>query len=642
MPSTPTSLHGGRPRRRVRLAMAIDAAVVVLLVAAAIIAVGGGFRFEVAGARLTARGAERPLLMALALLAVRWWVARGVGAFGSAPGSARRALGRWVRPSADAEPDVEIARPGQAFVLSVAGLVAAGAVLLHAQLGQMDGVPDFGDPLFSMWRIAWVFRQLQGDPRSLFDANIFHPERLTLTLSDAMLLPSLTAAPLLAASLPLVTTYNVVLLSGFLLSGVTAYLLIARLTGSASAAFVGALLYGFHPFRFEHYSHLELQMTHWMPLALLFLHRFVETARWPHAMAAALCLVAQLYSSLYYGVFFPLYAGAVLAVLCAVLRPRATRLLLPLTVATILAVSAAVPLARPYVAAQEVKGERPRSEVAAYSATPADYLRPHHRSALYAGRLLPEVHGERALFPGTTALALSAVGLVPPVGAVRLAYAAGLIVAFDMSTGLNGVLYPPLYEWLMPVRGMRVPARFSIILGISLAVLAAFGVRRLLARCGTSAQRAVALAAIVGLAIVDLRPVLVLERVWPEPPAIHGSIAGRDDVVLAEFPFAIDGAIDSLPQMYFSHWHGRAMVNGYSGFFPPSYQPLLDELEGFPGPAALDALRSRGVTHVSLTCALMPNDCGPMLRAADDTPALRAVAAATWEGQPARLYELRE
>ena len=53
-------------------------------------------------------------------------------------------------------------------------------------------------------------------------------------------------------------------------------------------------------------------------------------------------------------------------------------------------------------------------------------------------------------FPGTLPLVLSAVALVPPVGAIRLAYAAGLVAAFDMSLGFNGVTYKHLYRWLLP------------------------------------------------------------------------------------------------------------------------------------------------------------------------------------------------
>jgi hypothetical protein len=67
-----------------------------------------------------------------------------------------------------------------------------------------------------------------------------------------MLLTALAATPLGAAGLAPATTYNVLMIGSFVLSAVATWLLVARLTGSARAAFVAGLLYGFHPFRFEH------------------------------------------------------------------------------------------------------------------------------------------------------------------------------------------------------------------------------------------------------------------------------------------------------------------------------------------------------------------------------------------------------
>ena len=69
-------------------------------------------------------------------------------------------------------------------------LSVATAVMLRAQLRAYTSVPDLGDPLFSMWRLAWVAHQLPVDPRHLFDANIFHPAARTLAYSDAMLAPA--------------------------------------------------------------------------------------------------------------------------------------------------------------------------------------------------------------------------------------------------------------------------------------------------------------------------------------------------------------------------------------------------------------------------------------------------------------------
>ena len=57
-------------------------------------------------------------------------------------------------------------------------------------------MPDLGDPLFSIWRISWVNHQLWRHPLALFDANIFYPERLTLTYSDPVIVPALISAPL--------------------------------------------------------------------------------------------------------------------------------------------------------------------------------------------------------------------------------------------------------------------------------------------------------------------------------------------------------------------------------------------------------------------------------------------------------------
>jgi hypothetical protein len=622
----------------------VDLFIVLTVTASAIIILSGGLAGRVGGVPFTARNPERPVITAVLLLLVRRLFAPDHGAFGTNPGSTRRLVTAWVQPGADAPAAAAVfgGPSRRALGLAALGYAAVAVLMLHVQLGQMRSVPDLGDPLFSMWRIGWVFHQLQGDPRSLFDANIFHPSPLTLTYSDSMLLTSALAAPLLAAGIAPAVTYNVLMVSSFLLSAIATYLLVVRLTGSARAAFIAGLFYGFHPFRFEHYSHLELQMTHWMPLALLALHRFADTRRMRDALLVGACVVAQLYSSMYYAVFFPFYVTAVFGTLVVLARLPVRRLIAPLAVAGVLAAALAVPLARPYVAAQPAKGDRPLVEVDVYSALASDYLRAHHRSALYGNRMLERLQGERALFPGFVVIILALLALVPPIGPIRIAYLAGLLLAFDMSMGLNGAVYEYLYDWFSPVRGMRVPARASIILGISLAVLAAFSVRSLLARVRTERGRALAFSLIVLAFLVDLRPTIELEPVWPTPPAIYAAISGRDDVVLAEFPFSIDGSIDALPQMYFSIWHGRAMINGYSGFFPSTYDPLLNTIWKFPGPETLEAFRARGVTHITVTCGLMrqPADCDDMLRRVESSPSFRQVAASRWEGQPARLYEM--
>src|SRR5204862_6460212 len=90
---------------------------------------------------------------------------------------------------------------------------------------------------------------------------------------------------------------------------------------------------------------------------------------------------------------------------------------------------------------------------------------------------------ERRLFPGFVAIALAIVGLWPgsrhDARRARLAYALGLLLAFDVSLGFNGFVYRALYDYFLPFRALRIPARMGIMVGFSLAVLAGYGAARL-------------------------------------------------------------------------------------------------------------------------------------------------------------------
>ncbi len=611
-----------------------------LVILAAAIALSGGLSVRLGGQRLTARSPDRAALAALAVVALRVALDRRTRPFAGVRPLARKVRDRVYVPLQDPIVPSAARRPWRSRTVALAGFSVFAAVLLFPQLQRMDSVPDLGDPLFSIWRFGWVFHKLGGDPRPLFSPNVFYPHPLTLTYSDSMLLPALTTAPFLAAGMHPVVAYNLVMILSFIASAFAMYLLAERLTGSPAASFIAGLLFGFYPYRFEHYSHFELQMTYCMPLALLALHRFLTGARTRDAVAFALLCAAQLYSSMYYAVFFTLYVAALLACHCLLQRPSLRRMLGPAVIAGGLALVLALPLARTYSSAR--LGDRDAATVAYYSATAADYLRAHPRSATWGNHTLPGRMPERALFPGVMILLLAAVALIPPLGVTRAAYAGALLVAFEMSRGFNSLFYPYLYEWLPFIRGLRVPARASILVGLTLALLAGFGVRRLMAGRPAWLQHGVLAVLVVAIAI-DLRPLLRLVPVWLEPPPIYGLVSGSTDVVLAEFPFGGNPTrfTPNVPFMYFSLWHWAPMVNGYSGHSPPGQVDFEVALTGFPDASAIDLLRARGATHVTINCALYRGGCEELVAVADALPAFRVVASGKWQGAPVRLYELQ-
>ena len=621
---------------RRHLAITLDILIVLLAVVVAAIVTLDGFIIQFSDFRISFRTPSRALLWLIVATLLRLVVDRRTGPLGFTFPSWRPLL----RLRTDPDPFRAGPAPGlrRRVTFASLGIALALAILVHDQLQQPYSVPDYGDPLFSMWRMSWVVHQLIADPSHLFDANIFYPQSLTLTLSDPMILPALMAAPLLAIGVHPVVVYNLVLLSAFWFSGIATYLLVERLTASPRAAFIAGLMYACYSYRFDHYGHLELQMTQWMPLGLLALHLFLSTGRWPYAIAFGLAAVAQLYSSMYYAVFFAIYAVVIGAGLFIVHRPSLRQLMVPTLAATVVAALMAAPLVRSFVAGQPLKAERLTDEIRYYSAVPLDYLRANRYSAAWRDRALPP-QPERALFPGVTPLALAMVGLTPPLSAMSLVYAGGLLVSLDGSLGFNGAFYPLLHRWFLPIRGLRVPARWSALVGLTLAILAGFGTRRVLAWCQSRRMQRAIIASLVAAVVIDAWPALALTPVWKEPPAIYQTVKARRDVVLAEFPVQTN-EVFNIPFMYFSLWHWAPMVNGYSGFIPKSYTTLAQDLRDFPRGNTVAALRQRGVTHVTVNCALGHEGCEETMSLMRQSTHLRLLSEARWQGGPVQLFEI--
>jgi len=130
---------------------------------------------------------------------------------------------------------------------------------------------------------------------------------------------------------------------------------------------------------------------------------------------------------------------------------------------------------------------------------------------------------------------------------------------------------------------------------------------------------------------------LTLARGWDPPPPFYQRLKNTPGVVLAEFPFDQDAA-RNLPFMYFSLWHWRPMVNGYSGIVPASYEARYRELRGFPDARAIAALRTIGVTHVFVHYEAMRKWVGPdAAEAVRQSPDLQIVDVADDVG----LYRVR-
>ena len=95
--------------------------------------------------------------------------------------------------------------------------------------------------------------------------------------------------------------------------------------------------------------------------------------------------------------------------------------------------------------------------------------------------------------------------------------------------------------------------------------------------------------------------------------------------------------------MYFSTFHWNTLVNGYSGFSPPSYFELRDKLEHFPDDTALADIRRRHVTHVVVHGGLYREGAySELVRRLERCADLeRVIVVPSSQGREMRLYRVR-
>jgi len=480
-------------------------------------------------------------------------------------------------------------------------LVALTVVVTWPQAMHLStSVTDFGDPLLNSWTLAWVAHQLPADPRHLFDAPIFHPETGTLAYSEPLLLPGIVMAPVHWLGGDAILAHNLLLVIGYVSSGLAMYFLVRRLTGHNGAALVSAAIFTVYPYRLEEYAKVQLQLAGFVPLALYAVHRLIDRPSWRASLMLAGAMTAQIYTCLYYGIYGPVVVGVVW--LAGLVRAGDRRIGVVKYAALAAVVSAvlAIPLVGPYRAAARVVGERSMDEVDRGSAAAGDYLRAHPDNALYGQPDHPGT-GERRLFPGYVIPALALGGLAPPLTWPVVAYAAAAAVSANLSLGLNAPGYRWLYDWVWPFRAVRVPARFAMLLGLTLAVLGGFGFERLCRGRGGRVQ-AVLVVLAIALVTIESRPRSLELSALPDPaPAVYAWLAAQPRGVVCEYPVGnLQGRVgpQDATYMYYGirHWH--PLVNGYSGFVPPSYLELLDRLRSFPDETSMAYLRERGVTYL--------------------------------------------
>lgn len=160
-----------------------------------------------------------------------------------------------------------------------------------------------------------------------------------------------------------------------------------------------------------------------------------------------------------------------------------------------------------------------------------------------------------------------------------------------------------LHAWVPGFKGIRVPARYAVFVAFSLAVLAGYGFSRLAKALKTPGRRAALAAGL--LLLINMEYLAVPQRMQRVPvgediPPTYRWLKSRPgNAAVLELPF-LQPIGREAAYMYFSLFHGKPIVNGYSGFIPPATNYIRQVFKTFPSWECLDVLRTLDVRYLVL------------------------------------------
>lgn len=357
-------------------------------------------------------------------------------------------------------------------------------------------------------------------------------------------------------------------------------------------------------------------------------------------IAAAVCYAACNYFGLFLSVLLPL--SFLPLVFGRWLSGKFWGLLL-LSVAVAALASSPILYAQ-FHAKSEYDWDREEDLLYRLSAQPRDYMRPH-RMPLVEGPDLKDP--ERPLWtlgPGPFKFVLAAAGIIAGLSVRRhrrwtlflilfggFAFVLSLGLSWEFDDALRPELRPtahaPIDHWqpyhalmqLHPGLALaRSPFRFAFFVHLALALLSAValdglwtagrtlaGGRTMWVRSGLMVVTALGCVALGGYAAVEILPT---RQVFSKPPTLDRDWirwltknSDPDRPILC-LPFPMGAGVGDYERtaqfMIEQTGHRRAMVGGYSGFFPPSFLDLKALLTDFPDEVVINELRRRRVEFI--------------------------------------------
>jgi hypothetical protein len=479
------------------------------------------------------------------------------------------------------------------LVLTLALTYPLAAHFADGFVGPAPGRVDWGIGAWSNWWVKTALLNLGQSP--FYTDYMFYPEGISLATHDFDFPTALIIMPVYLAFRG-AAAFNGAIFLSFVLAGYTTYLLALRLIADRRAAFFAGLLFTFTPYHLSKLfiGHLNLAQVQWIPLYILLFFLWARGGAWRNGLLAALMLVVNArVGGWVYAIYCCIFSLAVV-IYPAVAGERVRRavvlrrFLLVFALFCLLVCPLVADFLRIWLTQRLPSGHNPYT----YSADLLGFFIPSHVQTW--GRILqsslsgllnypfsdPWIYEMVGYYLGYTACFLAAYAVIKQrrgrvtfwlvIGLFFLVLAMGPFLVINQQRLPIPLLYALLN--LLPLFTVSgVPIRFVVMAYLALAVLAGYGLQKLLPRGNNRLY-------------VTLIALILLEYSFvPFPvvgdsdfPTFYKRLGGMsEDFAIVDTGFKLRHQL-----MYYQTIHGKKMLSGWLARVPKARKTRWDwELE---------------------------------------------------------------
>jgi hypothetical protein len=461
-----------------------------------------------------------------------------------------------------------------------------------------DSIIGGGGDTYWCINIMWWFKKSLLDPNLSFynTTYLYYPTGASLAFSDV-------APFLMIISLPLqilfgrIITYNILILSSFILSSFGAYLLVEYLTNDKKASFVAGIIFSFCPQHLmQVLGHLNIVSIQFIPFFILYFLKTVKDGKKKDAVLAAIFLSIASLCTWYNAIYLLLFVGfyVVFSLFEDKEKILDRKVIENLTLVGILSFLLVLPFAYPMFSEMGKSAYMVPSpnESVFYSADLVGFFIPsvlHPLFGQYVSQFYQQFTGngiEDTTYIGYTVIFLVAYYILKCRKKLGEASFWIWLATFFFILSLGPILHimgrthftvfdvtvplPYLILYYIPaIQIARVPSRLVVMLMLSLAVLAGYGLKELLKHINGKLLSRISkkdiIVLILSFLVIFEFMVIPYQTAKVTVPEFYKQFASdKEDNAIMEVPFKQDVYVFSVSDyMYYQTIHEKRLVGGY-------------------------------------------------------------------------------